>query len=339
MTPWQDALFGAAAPVDMRYTPHGSKLGREDFLAGSTDFVISGVPFSDAELAQLPHGKADIVDVPIQVSTLGFLVALPFPNGFQAQTIIPNCDPDDPPPPDFTCSSRTPYGGDSRPEFAGQLKIPSENLGAMMFNYPGSCPWPAPPSSDPHLPINSWTCSPVTEAWGLGSWGVGSGQEWVGLTAGAGPVPVLRSDPDETSYYLQQYVKQVAPTTVWNPLVAEGANSNPRIDWEPITEHFPRFTRVASRDGAGQQAGAARLPVPEPDHRLVLEPHRRHRRERPALRGADGDRAQPEGDVCRAREQGRGLGRTELGHDQRRGRCRRRSRLGRRGHVRPRPTA
>jgi ABC-type phosphate transport system substrate-binding protein len=243
ITSWENALLGDGSGVDVRYTAHGSQLGRGELLSGSADFVFSGVPFTTDELKQLPGGKSDLIDVPLQVSSLAFLVASPFPNGFQAQTDKPSCDPDDPPPPDFTCSVRTPY--------TGALKIPPANLSAMLVNFAGtsSCSAPPAPNPDPHLPLNSWTCHSITDSFGL-TYPV----TWVGMSATAGPAPVLRSDPDETNYYLQQYVKTAAKTEVWDKLVAEGNQSDPPIAWDPITERFPRLTKVASRDGAGQQA-------------------------------------------------------------------------------------
>jgi hypothetical protein len=166
-------------------------------------------------------------------------------------TEIPGCDPDDPPPPDFTCFQKA--------EYAGALEIPPPNLAAMLANFGpgGSCP--APPTADP-LPLNSWACRTLTEQWGLGS-----NVTWEQITPSAGPVPVLRSDPDETSYYLQQYMKQVAPNEVWNVLVQEGQQSDPPIEWEPITERFPRLSRVASRDGASQQTQQLATPSVNPN--------------------------------------------------------------------------
>jgi hypothetical protein len=253
MKAWQDALFEKSpAQTDMRYGAHGSQLGRADLLHGDVDFVFSGIPFTDDELKQLPNGKSDLVDVPMQVSSLAFLVAAPYPNGFLAQTQIPNCDPDDPPDPQVGCFTRTPY--------AGALTIPPTDLAAMLVNFPGTCPNPPPAlNPDPHLPLNSWTCRSVTEAFGLGSQ-----VTWVGMNPSAGPVPILRSDPDETSYYLQRYVKEAAPTEVWDKLVQDGQHSDPVIDWEPISERFPRLTKVASRDGANQQAGQLAFPSLNP---------------------------------------------------------------------------
>ena len=148
MTPWQNAMNGAKVSVDLRYTPHGTLLGREDFLDGNADFVMSGTPFTADELAKLKNGAKDLIDVPIQVSSMGMLLARPFPNGFVSQVLV--CDPDDPNTPDPTaCFQRTKYSGDSRPEFMGMLKVPASNLASMLLGFSGKCA-PAPSARGRH---------------------------------------------------------------------------------------------------------------------------------------------------------------------------------------------
>src|SRR5262249_38662680 len=58
---WQNALQSSAAPVDFQYVPHGTLLGRDDFLQGDADFVISGTPFTSDELSQLKNGTKDLI--------------------------------------------------------------------------------------------------------------------------------------------------------------------------------------------------------------------------------------------------------------------------------------
>jgi hypothetical protein len=59
---------------------------------------------------------------------------------------------------------------------------------------------------------------------------------------------VLRSDGDETNFYLQQFIKQTAPE-IWQ----HAKDANPLITFEPITERNAVHP-YASRDGASQQA-------------------------------------------------------------------------------------
>jgi PBP superfamily domain len=217
---WQDDLSGSKSPIDLSYTAHGSFIGRQEFISGSNDFVMSGVPFTAEELAQVPGGAAGLIDAPVQVSTLGFLLQAPVPDGFA--TLEQLCDPDDPTVPDpSACLVKHPY--------TGPIKLPATNLAAMALHYTGTG----------FPPQNSWNDPNVLAAMGVANFTT---------PPLAGPGPVNRSDPDETSYFLQQFVAAKAPD-VWNGLKA----SNPTIPWEPITERLGR-QGGASRDGVDQQS-------------------------------------------------------------------------------------
>jgi len=253
MTAWQNALSDAVVPINLRYTPHGTLLGRQEFLDGNADFVMTGTPFTGDELAKLKNGAKDLIDVPIQVSSLGMLLARPYPNGFKSRVLV--CDPDDPNTPDPTiCIQDSTYNGDDRPDFKGMLKVPSDNLAAMLVGYSGKCPPPPAPEADTHLPLGSWSCNTLLDAFGLPHT-----TTWIGMSPTAGPVQVLRSDADETNYFVQQFVKTAAPN-VWAGVQAETS----QIQWEPIGERFPRLTQVASRDGAQQQTEMLGFPDQNP---------------------------------------------------------------------------
>ena len=219
LVPWQDALYGAKAPIDLQYTSTGSQLGRQDFVAGNLDYVLSGVPFTDEELAGLKGGKASLIDVPIQVEALAFLLAVPT-EGFESLDLV--CDPYDPETPDpDACIVRTPYDG--------PIRVPNENLAAMAFRYAGSG----------EIPTSSWNHPDVLAAMGVPNFT---------LPLQAGPAPVMRSEPSGTNYYLQQFAKEAAPAT-WAGLKA----SDSGVTWEPVTERLPRLAG-ASRQGVDQQS-------------------------------------------------------------------------------------
>jgi hypothetical protein len=226
---WQNDLSSSKSPIIVNYAPHGTVLGRQDFLAGTSDFVLSGVPFQSDELAQAMKTTSDIIDAPVAVASLGLIETPPFPNGFVVFKQI--CDPDDPTtwPPGFTspdqCLSRTPL--------AAPLRIPARNLGAMLLAYQGH---------DVLHPLNSWNNTDV-----LASLGVAPPAT---LTTGnAGPAPVLRSDADEATKYLLQYIAGTAPD-IWADLKAD----HPTVHFEPITERMARLNGTATRDGAHEQA-------------------------------------------------------------------------------------
>lgn len=216
---WQDDLGGSASPIDMGYGFHGSFLGRKDFLAGDLDFVLSGVPFTAEELTHVNGGASGLIDVPMQVSSMTFVLQRPVPDGLATLDI--RCDPDDPNVVDPTkCLIKKPY--------TGAVRIPNTNLAAMALKYTGGVT----------PPLSSWNHPAVLGAMGVANFTT---------PLLAGPAPVLRSDQDEMNYYLQQYAATAAPT-VWSGLKA----LETRIQWEPIAERLPRQAG-ASRDGVEQQ--------------------------------------------------------------------------------------
>ena len=217
---WQDDLYGAKAPVDLEYTSTGSQLGRQDYATGGLDYVISGRPFGPDELAKVKGGAAGLIDVPVQVEAMAFLLAVPLPEGFESINLI--CDPYDPDTPDpDACIVHTPY--------TGPIRIPNQNLAAMLLRYAG-------PST---VPVSSWNDPAVLAAMGVPNFS---------LPEQASPAPVMRSEPSATNYYLQEFAKTAAPS-VWEGLKA----ANPDVPWEPITERLAR-QGGASRQGVDQQS-------------------------------------------------------------------------------------
>lgn len=216
---WQNDLAGSKSPIDLGYAAHGTFLGRNDFVDGNLDFVISGAPFTADQLAKVNGGAAGLASIPIQVSALAFVLQQPVPEGLA--TLQVKCDPDDPNIPDPTkCVVKKPY--------TGPVKVPSANLAAMALKHPGTV----------SPPLSSWNNPGV-----LGAMGV----ENFTTPLLAGPAPVLRSDQDEVNLFLQQFAALAAPS-VWSGL----KQSDARIQWEPITERMPRQAG-ASRDGVTQQ--------------------------------------------------------------------------------------
>jgi hypothetical protein len=220
IVPWQNDLAGDpnAPKIDLGFSPTGSFLGRQDFLDGNADFVISGVPFTSDELAKLKNGADDLIDVPIFVTALAFVVRAPYPDRFVGFTQV--CDPNDPPP------GTDPSSCFTRQVYPGPLKIPSLNLSGMMMRLSTFGDF-----------INVWNNQDVLDANGVQAWTI---------APLASPAPIVRSEPDETTLYLQTFVKQTAPS-LWSLLTAD----NPK--WDPPTEHFVSI-RTASRQGVDQQS-------------------------------------------------------------------------------------
>ena len=116
--------------------------------------------------------------------------------------------------------------------------MPWENLAAMLFAYTkdenGS------QGGDGFEPLASWNHHAILELWGR--------KNLLSVPSGATPPAVMRSDPDETTYYFQQFVKKHTPRA-WEGLKAD----NPQGLWEPVTEVIGRQAGV-SRGQADQQA-------------------------------------------------------------------------------------
>ncbi|MCU1454089.1 MAG: pstS [Acidimicrobiales bacterium] len=217
---WQNDLITSKHPVDLNYVKTGDLLGRQDFVSELTDFVISGPPFTPTDLGHLKGGAAGLIDAPIQVESLAFLLTPPYPDGFQWIKLL--CDPTDPTIPDPSkCIQKHQYVGD--------IKVPPRNLAAMVVKYSGTG----------NLPLSAWNHPDVLAAMGVDNFTV---------APDAKPAPVNRSDPSGTDYFLQQFIKQAAPD-VWAGLQKE----DPAIHWEPITERLAR-QGSASRQGVDQQS-------------------------------------------------------------------------------------
>ena len=238
ITPWHNQLAAAASPIDLRFTPFGSFLGRQDLLAGTADFALSGVGFTPAQLSAAHRTSADFIDAPIAVATLGILTLLPANARPGFQSLVVRCDPNGDPstwPPGVTdpfdpvngCIIWTPY--------SGPVRIPDENLAAMLFQYQLDAN-----GGGIDEPLSSWNDPAVLAAFGVPNLN--------SVPAKRGPTPVLRSDSDETNYFLQQFAAQYAPS-VWSGL----QKVDPEAKWEPITEALPRQAS-ASRGEADQQA-------------------------------------------------------------------------------------
>jgi hypothetical protein len=228
---WQNELASANPWINLNYVKHGSFLGREDLIAGSADFAISGVPFTQQELSHVKGGASAFIEAPVQVATAATYVVPPPLTHFRFITQLVQCDPTDPStwPPTVTDGSQCVV---EKP-LDGPLRITSRNLAAMLLHYPqGGFP-----------PLTAWNNPDELKALGVtGGFRIetGGNPEWA-------PIPAGRSDPDEFNYYVQNFAKTGA-ADVWQGLRA----SNPNAPWEPISE---RMGQVAgsTRDGAEQQ--------------------------------------------------------------------------------------
>ncbi len=239
LVPWQNELESASSPINLNYTPNGSLLGRQDLALKQDDFAITGVPWQPGELDKVKGGASAFISAPVQVSTLVTYIEPTFQRPVPSfKTFKQICDPDDPttwPP----VGAKRPTDCFVRAAFTGPVHIPNENLAAMYLHYDGTG----------DLPLYAWNNADVLTAFGLNP-----ATDAIDLAddgnPAIGPGVALRADGDETNYFIQQYVKAVAPD-IWNGEVQSGAGI---VQWEPISERIPIVpTFGATRDGAEQQ--------------------------------------------------------------------------------------
>jgi ABC-type phosphate transport system substrate-binding protein len=239
-TEWQDEMFFADQPTDVSYFQRGTAEGRRQLLSGSTDFTLSGVPFTAAELAARPAGAGEIIDAPISVSSLSILFAEPFNLGWRTQRIkteLPECDPNGDDFDETVCIETGAY--------SGPIRIPQENLAAMILGL------------SPEFQSNAlvtWRHPGIIQSFGTNSM-------LVQLRAGLSHTFVNRTEASAASRSLLMYAQELGPTA-WALRKVE----NPQFAWEtgappagadaseaPVPEVFS--PRTVSRFGAETQMG------------------------------------------------------------------------------------
>jgi ABC-type phosphate transport system substrate-binding protein len=250
LTNWQNDLFGASGLVNLGYTPTGGFQGREDYVAGKLDFVISGNPFTSSELGQLSGGSGALIEAPVFVSALAFAVVPPLMQGVPVPSPSqhgwdvfrqPCDDGNDGTPPTYPDN---PAQCDAYSLYSGPINLPPENLAAMLFGQPGS-----------DFSQNDWDDPAVLDAWGITQGSDYAAPQLVPGPAGPDPFIVMRSDPSETNYYLQEYIQKAAPD-IWSTLEKKGTQEGQPV--EPVVDRLPDFfstlAEQTSRQGVDQQA-------------------------------------------------------------------------------------
>jgi hypothetical protein len=237
IVPWHNQLATAKSPIALSYTPTGSFIGRQDLLVGSADFAISGVAPTSAQLAAAKHKSTDFIAAPVAAASLGILVLPPAGSHPGFQSFVVRCDPLADPstwPPDVTNPFDPVHGCQIWTKYQGAVRIPNDNLAAMLLQYQ------LDESRSPiGEPMSSWNNGTQLQALGVAN--------LASVPPKKGPTPVLRSDADETNYFVQDFTSKYAPS-VWSGLAFEYPTAKWRVD-----EALPRQAS-ASRGEADQQA-------------------------------------------------------------------------------------
>jgi hypothetical protein len=290
ITTWQNDLAGGRAPINLNYAATGSQQGRDDFLAGTADFAISGTQFAGGsgaaapcstqattscapgftppEIGQLPHQTLgrDVIAAPVAVTALAFILALPLNTstpgapqyGFDRQDQF--CDP--------TTGQCDPNQPLNTPVTRG-ARVPNVNLSAMVLNLN----LPDPNKADTWgSNVSDWNAWDVLNAMGVQPPQCDPSQNFIHCFAGMAnvtkPVSVVQSEPDELNYYLQTYIRSTA-LTIWTSNKA----ATPGIDWECTASQqfngqcvggdlFERMPRVPNLSRQGADQGGDQLTIP-----------------------------------------------------------------------------
>jgi ABC-type phosphate transport system substrate-binding protein len=253
LTTWQNDLSGAQNPINLQYTPTGTLQGRDDMIAGTSDFALSGTQFNSgsgpgftaSEIDQLPHKNLgrDVIAAPVQVSALAFVLA--------------------PPHGQFSRIDQFDATGQQQPFISPvvrQARIPWPNLASMLLNV--DIPDPSPPDTWTGSSTFSWDAAPTLAAFGVNPPQCDFGQPtfhcFAAIGPGDHPAGVTQSEADESNYYMQLAFEQMAPT-IWTANQA----ANTAVKWQDstgdVSERMPRQPQL-SRQGADQAGDQLTLP-------------------------------------------------------------------------------
>jgi ABC-type phosphate transport system substrate-binding protein len=236
MTTWQNDLYGTGQTglINMDYLANGGYTGRLDYLAGSLDYVLSGVPFTSDELKQLPGGAGDLIDAPVQVAAMGVLMNPPINDALPGMFAVIRQHNDANQTVDYI-----PYTGPAR--------VPSPNLAAMLLHFAGT-------------QQNVWDAPAVISAFGITlecpspSNDLLACDTFTPTAPEDQPQPVLRSEPSEADYYVQLFA-QTAANQMWTTMQQQLKRS-----FEPISERLPVLT-AQTRPGVEQQVNYFSTPA------------------------------------------------------------------------------
>jgi len=223
---FQNALYEADQPTDMSYFNIGSAQGRKNLLSGKADFILSGVPFTAAELAGRAAGAGAIIDVPLSVAALSVVVTTPPQIGWQTVELPtdPSCGTEDEDP---TLCAVT-YG-----TFEGPFRVPADNLSAMIVGLALSAT----------NNLQSWA-NPAWEA------ALGTSAMTIQTSRLNAHTWVNRSEASSQNSALLTYVSSMSPD-VWSARLAQDS----AYPWKPNGEQMSPATKP-TKQGTDQVAGA-----------------------------------------------------------------------------------
>jgi hypothetical protein len=181
---WQKELYGTKGKLNLSYDTVGDLTGRQVYINGLSNYVISGQPFTASDLSRLQGGASSIIAAPVMASALGFLVMWS-----PTFTLQRSCAQGD-----TSCQATSTY--------TGQLNVPTTALTDMLWPSIGgeSCGCFTDPgiiaATEPALPQGRDTAPPTLTT---------------PYEAGVRPLTLMRADPSETNYATQQFATVATP--------------------------------------------------------------------------------------------------------------------------------
>ncbi len=239
LTKWQNDLYGPTGTLNLNYIASGGYKARQDLLAGTLDYAISGVPFTPEELSTLPKASGPLIDAPVMASGLGFLADPPVGRdgpGWGETVLL--ADEADPTTPNVVF----------RP-YTGPLKVPNHNLAAMILSLVALDGEPENLYS-----VNSWGNPAVVSSFGLDPRRGDASAVGSVLPAEGRPRSFLRADPSESNYYSELFAATTAPE-VW-----QGSQKIHRSTFEVGDALPPSLNTVQTKQGLPALLGVLGVP-------------------------------------------------------------------------------
>jgi hypothetical protein len=180
------------------YLADGDNAGRQLFLGGNADYVISGVPFLPSEVSQLPAGG--VIAAPIMPSAAGVMLAAPA-DGFEVyDTDTGNFSDYGPTQATTPTQAVSCLAGVSEPN-CPPVNVPSPQLVEMLGA--GTQGWNDPAIYDTWNQTDLGYTDPTVDVL-AGAFQSPSG--------GSNPIAITRSDPNDENYYLGEWEAAQAPS-------------------------------------------------------------------------------------------------------------------------------
>jgi hypothetical protein len=230
MAKWLDAMATAPTQSSIDYLAQGSPTGNSTFVAGHSDFSITGLPLTQTEQASFQPG---VIRVPIEATGMQVLfwsgvTARPVFKMYELDPARPDCTVDSPDP---KCIIIVPFDGD--PANNGAVPLVPEAFGGLSLGITGDG--------------GTWGGPGVLQAFTE----VG-GQPYTAIAAPAGLANtkfVHRSGGASYNYEFQQYISRAAPNA-WAQVKADF----PALPWDPNSDTLARITGDSGQDPLQQLA-------------------------------------------------------------------------------------